>query len=131
MAIDGAEDAVAKAEKLVNSLLFDPASRAQLKAKQLGAMTALSTGGDALATGAPGDGASWQVVPQAPKPGETTYEARVPNSMVGLVIGKGGETLRRLTAETGVRVQIAREPEPVAPDAAPGAPAAPSPPEAS
>ncbi|KAH8065417.1 hypothetical protein JL720_12840 [Aureococcus anophagefferens] len=48
-----------------------------------------------------------EVVAAAPRAGETTYEARVPNGMVGLVIGKGGETIKRLQYECGVRVQIA------------------------
>ena len=40
VSIEGAEDAVAKAEKVINAMLFDPASRAALKAKQLNALGA-------------------------------------------------------------------------------------------
>ena len=48
----------------------------------------------ALANGYANDEPSWKVVPARPGPGETTYECRVPNNMVGLVIGKGGEAGR-------------------------------------
>jgi far upstream element-binding protein len=37
----------------------------------------------------------------------TTDEHRVPDKMVGLIIGKGGEQITRLQAETGCKVQIA------------------------
>ncbi|BFZ20521.1 hypothetical protein BsWGS_23560 [Bradybaena similaris] len=37
----------------------------------------------------------------------TTEEHRVPDKMVGLIIGKGGEQIMRLQAETGCKVQIA------------------------
>ncbi|UYV68617.1 FUBP3 [Cordylochernes scorpioides] len=38
-----------------------------------------------------------------------TIEHMVPNSVVGLVIGKGGEQINRIQAETGCRVQMATE----------------------
>ena len=36
-----------------------------------------------------------------------TEEFRVPDKMVGLIIGKGGEQITRLQAETGCKIQIA------------------------
>ena len=51
-------------------------------------------------------GDNWRVIPSAPRPGEKTYEARVPNGMVGLVIGRGGENIKRLNLDFGVRVQV-------------------------
>ncbi|XP_059142520.1 far upstream element-binding protein 1-like isoform X4 [Physella acuta] len=39
----------------------------------------------------------------------TTEEHRVPDKMVGLIIGKGGEQITRLQAETGCKVQIAAD----------------------
>ena len=36
-------------------------------------------------------------------------ELRVPNPMVGLVIGKGGENIQKMQSQTGVHVQIAKE----------------------
>ena len=118
VSIEGPYDAVAKAEKEVSSLLHDPQSRHRLKQKQLSVLQAgdgqlaLTNGGADFSTDAP----SWQVVAAAPRAGETTYEARVPNGMVGLVIGKGGETIKRLQYECGVRVQIASDPEPKDPN---------------
>ena len=38
-------------------------------------------------------------------------ELRVPNPMVGLVIGKGGESIQRMQSQTGVNIQIAKEQE--------------------
>ncbi|KAK0046017.1 far upstream element-binding protein 2-like isoform X2 [Biomphalaria pfeifferi] len=39
----------------------------------------------------------------------TTEEHRVPDKMVGLIIGKGGEQITRLQADTGCKVQIAAD----------------------
>ncbi|BFZ05963.1 hypothetical protein BsWGS_08997 [Bradybaena similaris] len=39
----------------------------------------------------------------------TTEEHRVPDKMVGLIIGKGGEQITRLQAESGCKVQIAAD----------------------
>jgi far upstream element-binding protein len=36
-------------------------------------------------------------------------ELRVPNHMVGLVIGKGGENIHRMQTQTGAHMQIAKE----------------------
>ena len=63
-----------------------------------------------MASASLGDG--WRVVPSQPRQGEKTYEARVPNGMVGLVIGRGGDNIKRLNAEFGVRVQVAKAAEP-------------------
>lgn len=38
-------------------------------------------------------------------------ELKVPNGMVGLIIGKGGENVQRMQAQCGVHVQIAKESE--------------------
>ena len=40
---------------------------------------------------------------------EYQIELRVPNPMVGLVIGKGGENIQKMQSQTGVHVQIAKE----------------------
>jgi len=109
VAIDGPEEAVLRAAKEIEALLFDPAYRNEMKAAQLGHMDGEST---ALVRAGLGADIAWMVTPSAPRAGETTFECRVPNSMVGLVIGKGGESVKRLQADHGVRVQIAKEPEP-------------------
>ena len=41
-----------------------------------------------------------------PGSGASTEEYKVPDKMVGLVIGRGGEQLHRLQAESGCKVSI-------------------------
>ena len=114
VAIDGAEEAVVRAAKEVEALLFDPQYRNEMKQAQLNSLddpNGVASGSALMRLGTesmPG----WMVTPSAPRQGETTYECRIPNGMVGLVIGRGGESVKRLQAEHGVRVQIAKEPEP-------------------
>jgi len=50
--------------------------------------------------GLPGDG------PQGPQSSETIM---VPDKMVGLIIGRGGEQITRLQAETGCKIQMAAD----------------------
>jgi far upstream element-binding protein len=38
-------------------------------------------------------------------------EVHVPNNMIGLVIGKGGDTIKGINGRTGAFVSISREPE--------------------
>ncbi|KAJ8598666.1 hypothetical protein CTAYLR_003077 [Chrysophaeum taylorii] len=109
--IDGPEDSVVRAAAEVEALLFDPASRQQLKQQQLNALGADDPNAGALVV-AGGALASWHVQPNPPRLGETTFECKVPNSMVGLIIGRGGENIKRLQMDHNVRVQIAKEPEP-------------------
>ena len=64
-----------------------------MKQRQMDAMVSGETAGTQLALRdgalvvASATGDNWRVIPSAPRPGEKTYEARVPNGMVGLVIG--------------------------------------------
>ena len=37
------------------------------------------------------------------------YIIPVPNDIVGLVIGKGGETIRQLQLESGAKIQVAKK----------------------
>ena len=39
-------------------------------------------------------------------------EVRVPNNLVGLVIGRGGEMINKLQSESGAKVQVAPDPPP-------------------
>lgn len=43
-------------------------------------------------------------------PSDTAYILPVPNDVVGLIIGKNGETIRKLQQETGAKIQVALEP---------------------
>ncbi|KAJ3235349.1 Far upstream element-binding protein 1 [Chytriomyces hyalinus] len=47
-----------------------------------------------------------------PPPGQELEEVRVPNDKVGLVIGKGGETVKGIQNTYGVRLQIEQQPDP-------------------
>mmetsp|Transcript_22907 Transcript_22907/g.58563 ORF Transcript_22907/g.58563 Transcript_22907/m.58563 type:complete len:216 (-) Transcript_22907:114-761(-) len=40
----------------------------------------------------------------------------VPSNLVGAVIGKGGETIKRLSLETGARIEVAKDAPPTAPE---------------
>jgi transcription antitermination factor NusA-like protein len=37
---------------------------------------------------------------------ESSIEMKVPNSMVGLIIGKGGENIQKMQAQCGIHVQV-------------------------
>ena len=58
-----------------------------------------SMGGSAYGSGDSGDGSNTQI------------ELRIPNNMVGLVIGKGGENILRIQLQLSVIVTIAKESE--------------------
>lgn len=113
--IDGPEDSVNRASREVEALLFDPASRQQLKQQQLNALGGNPddpNSGALVVTGGLGSIPAWHVQASQPRLGESTFECKVPNSMVGLIIGRGGENIKRLQTDHNVRVQIAKEPEP-------------------
>lgn len=42
-------------------------------------------------------------------PSQNSYILPVPNDVVGLVIGKNGETIRRLQTESGAKIQVAKK----------------------
>ena len=42
-------------------------------------------------------------------PSAMAYIIPVPHDVVGLIIGKGGETIRQLQLESGAKVQVAKE----------------------
>ena len=101
--IEGTDEAVEKALKEVEAILFNPEEASRLKQEQLLNLaqmtgTVRSTYGDmsSIVTSSSG-----------------TYEMelRVPNACIGYVIGKGGEMLYRLQASTGTSMFVAKESE--------------------
>lgn len=46
---------------------------------------------------------------QSVRPSTMTEECRVPDSMVGLIIGRGGEQINKIQQESGCKVQIAHD----------------------
>ena len=49
-------------------------------------------------------------------PSPFAYILQIPNHCIGLIIGKGGETIRNLQAQTGAKVQIAKKESPHEPN---------------
>ena len=119
VSIEGTDEAIEKALKEIEPLLFNPEEAMKLKQEQLknlaqingaplsssgfGSSNAEIYGGTNKMTGSVmlGGGIS--------SGDEYQIELRVPNPMVGLVIGKGGEQIQRIQSQTGVHLQIARE----------------------
>lgn len=100
--LEGSEEAVAKASAEMDKLFRDPDYANRVKREQLG-MVGGSTGGASGASQGgvygPGSSDGYQI------------ELRVPNNMVGLIIGKGGENIVRIQTQLGVHAQIAKEHE--------------------
>ena len=104
------EQQLAKAEELVNDLLYNPERATQVKSQQLREVAAQHAAGDGSSSyhassppmygGGGGDGV------------KRASEIRVPVSSVGLVIGKMGETIRQLEGITGCEIQVARDNRP-------------------
>ncbi|KAK7291010.1 hypothetical protein RIF29_05846 [Crotalaria pallida] len=74
----GTPDAIAAAEKLINDVLAEA-----------------ENGGSGVATR--------RMTGQA---GSDEYVRKIPNNKVGLVIGKGGETIKNMQASSGARIQV-------------------------
>ncbi|XP_004498916.1 uncharacterized protein [Cicer arietinum] len=76
--LTGTPDAIATAEKLINEVLAEAES-----------------GGSGLVTR--------RVAGQG---GSDEFVMKIPNNKVGLIIGKGGETIKSMQATTGARIQV-------------------------
>lgn len=100
--LEGPEEAVAKASAEMDRLFKDPNYANQVKMQQLGmaGSNGASGGGTQVTTYGPGS-----------SDGGYQIELRVPNNMVGLIIGKGGENIVRIQTQLGVHAQIAKEHE--------------------
>jgi far upstream element-binding protein len=110
VSIEGTDEAIEKALKEVEQILFNPEQAMRLKQEQLrnlaemngshGSGGASAHGGDAIYGAGRDNGQD---------DGGYQIELRVPNNMVGLIIGKGGENIQRMQLQTGTHVQIAKE----------------------
>lgn len=130
--IEGSDEALEKATKEVEAILFNPQEAMRLKHQQLRNLA--EQGGGSGGGGGGGDGHyGTSGGGSKPRPGlgfgggggdghygpsgggggagEESEEMKVPSSFVGLIIGKGGENIQRLQRETGCLVQIAKEHE--------------------
>lgn len=92
VALEGPYDSVEKAAAKVEEILNNPDEALRLKQEQLRNM-----GGD--------NGTSMM------SSSENQIELLVPNHLVGLLIGKGGENIQKLQFQTGAHMQITKESE--------------------
>ena len=119
VSIEGTDEAIERALKEIEPLLFNPEEAMKLKQEQLKNLAQIN--GAPLSSSGFGSsnaeiyGGTNKVTGSAMLGGglsggdEYQIELRVPNPMVGLVIGKGGEQIQRIQSQTGVHLQIARE----------------------
>lgn len=114
VSIEGTDEAIEKALRDIEPLLFNPSEALKLKQEQLKNLAEIngappsSSGFGSLSDSIYGGGSKMSGLGQSA--GEDyQIELKVPNALVGLVIGKGGEQIQKLQAQTGVHVQIARE----------------------
>lgn len=99
------EEALSRGVRMVEDILFDPDHARELKRQQLAAL-AESNGTGGGGSGGPrttnfgglyGPGAG------------TSVEIMVATSIVGKIIGRGGETIRELQDRTGARIQVQKD----------------------
>lgn len=132
--IEGTEEQVTAAKAEVEKILFDPEEAQRLKAAQLRNLAEMKGGGvGAVGYSGAASGEDGHYGPPRPKPGigfggaagapavgggggglsagdaTIATETSIPATLVGLMIGRGGENIQRLTALTGCFVQVAKE----------------------
>ena len=110
VSIEGTDEAVDKAYREVEKILFNPEQAMRLKQEQLSSLENLKRGGDGTSMYGPGTSSS-SIGVSSGTGDEYQVEIHVPNGVVGTIIGKGGETTKRIQAMTGTHVQIAKESE--------------------
>lgn len=97
VSVEGPESCVENAVKEIRQILFNPEQAQKLKQDQLHYLSSMNNGGGESSIYGGGSDGGYQV------------ELRVPNNMVGLVIGKGGENIIRIQTTLQVNCQIAKE----------------------
>jgi rRNA processing protein Krr1/Pno1 len=109
--IGDSEDKLARAQSLIERVLFaDEKTRSRIKEEQIKASQEIRSellmqGGEIPHI------EDYMLTPYGP-PDKNARIVPVPNDCVGLIIGKNGETIRRLNRESGCKVQIAIRPIP-------------------
>jgi len=107
VSIEGPHDSVEKALAEVEEILFNPEQALRLKNEQLKNLAELSGPGGMINT--PQSTGMRDHYGNPMTLDENSLEVKVPNNLVGLIIGKGGEHIQKLQAQTGAHVQIAKE----------------------
>ena len=109
--IGDSEDKLIRAQNLIERVLFaDEKTRNRIKEEQIKASQEIRSellmqGGEIPHI------EEYMLTPYGP-PDKSARIVPVPNDCVGLIIGKNGETIRRLNRESGCKVQIAIKPIP-------------------
>lgn len=117
VSIEGTDEAIDKALKEIEPLLFNPENALKLKTEQLQKLAVMngvqsSSGFGAGALDMYGAASKFlNSLPQGGGDEECQLELKVANPLVGLVIGKGGEQIQKMQAQSGAKVTIARESE--------------------
>jgi far upstream element-binding protein len=99
VSIEGSDDAVEKALKEVRAILFNPEQAQRLKNEQLQRLAEFNNPGGSSESHYGPAGSDYQI------------ELRVPNHLVGLIIGRGGENIVKIQTQLQVNCQIAKEHE--------------------
>ncbi|OQS00054.1 hypothetical protein THRCLA_06271 [Thraustotheca clavata] len=92
------DEQIARAQAEVEDILFNPEKAMKLKQEQLKQVAENSGVLDLISYG---HGSS----------DSTTLRMPVPRALVGLIIGRGGETIRDLQGKSGCHIQVARDDE--------------------
>lgn len=101
--IGNTEDSVAQAKKIVEKVLTaDESQRNQIRSEQLKDAQELSK--DLYRH----DIEDFMLTPYGP-PSPYAVIIAIPNECVGLIIGKGGETIRHLQVRSGCKIQVAKK----------------------
>jgi rRNA processing protein Krr1/Pno1 len=110
--IGDSEDKLGRAQMLIERVLYaDEKTRNKIKEEQIKASQEIRSellmqGGEPIS-----QIEEFMLTPYGP-PDKNARIVPVPNDCVGLIIGKNGETIRRLNRESGCKVQIAIKPIP-------------------
>jgi far upstream element-binding protein len=99
VSIEGSDDAVEKALKEVRAILFNPEQAQRLKNEQLQRLAEFNNPGGISESHYGPAGSDYQI------------ELQVPNHLVGLIIGRGGENIVKIQTQLQVNCQIAKEHE--------------------
>ncbi|ETV92722.1 hypothetical protein H310_13149 [Aphanomyces invadans] len=117
------DEQIARAQREVEDILFNPEQAMKLKQEQLRQVAENNNQQDGGGGGhyGPGGGSGTYGGQYGGGYGggsgsgygddNTTLNIPVPKSLVGLIIGKGGETIRELQGKSGCHIQVARENE--------------------
>ena len=110
VSVEGPLDSVEKAVRELEDILFNPEKAEKLKQEQLRGLHGdrqNNHGADGSSIYGPGTVSSASETKL--ENGEELVELKVPNHLVGYVIGRGGENIQKMQAQTGAQIQIAKE----------------------